>query len=119
MSSMKNARLPCKHAILISCMGVFCAESLAEEVCQGGEGADALDAHAAASSSDHESGKLVLMHDMSIQGGPPFWQVFFVTHTSVVLELYAHSNSGSVVITSHLQGSGLCDVCPICTTCSH
>ena len=32
------------------------AETVAEEVCQGGAAADASDAHAAASSSDHESG---------------------------------------------------------------
>lgn len=32
------------------------AETLAEEVCQGGAAADASDPHAAASSSDHESG---------------------------------------------------------------
>ena len=40
------------HARQLCCV----AETVAEEVCQGGAAADASDAHAAASSSDHESG---------------------------------------------------------------
>lgn len=38
------------------------AEALAEEVCQGGAATNASDAHAAASSSDHESGILISLH---------------------------------------------------------
>lgn len=51
---------------LLSCLGIclWCAESLAEEVCQGSAAAGASDAHAAASSSENESGTPSYAHVM-------------------------------------------------------